>query len=173
MEFLLGSILCVLGGLGVGVFQTIAGLVVAVILGAGMLMWTVWECLKLGIVWATNRLLRGRLALRYGQKGLRTIEVLAGVLDDVNTEELLELIEQYANNFEVDLIRQSVEGWDLGRLIVRDAEDRHLYAVAKPSRAENLQRIRNVVEATSPQQRVKVAGHLRGIWRVGSCSHTN
>lgn len=47
--------------------------------------------------------------------------------------------------------RRSIEAGPIGRRVVMCHHDRHLYAVLKPTRAENLQRIRNVLSALSSE----------------------
>jgi len=50
----------------------------------------------------------------------------------------------------VDAIRESLESLGVGCAVVTEHTSRHLYAVLKPSRRENLQRIQNVMRALDP-----------------------
>lgn len=54
------------------------------------------------------------------------------------------------NDGKVDAIRKSLESLGIGCAAAAEHTDRHLYAILKPSRRENLQRIQNVMRALDP-----------------------
>ena len=50
----------------------------------------------------------------------------------------------------VDAARESLEALGIGHAVVAEHPDRHLYAILKPTRRENLRRIQNVMRALDP-----------------------
>ena len=55
-------------------------------------------------------------------------------------------------NGKIDAVRQTIENSEAGRRAVESNPNRRLYAVLKPTKAENLERIANVFKEMEPRQ---------------------
>jgi len=115
-----------------------------------MLLKLLVECLRLIVIYANytvtkkqNRIIGKNLVSLTGQ-------------DDDREQTIKEIISAwaYSHNLSIAKDRYEFEQTPEGRQVVSKHPDRHLYAVKRPNRKENLKRIENVLWAM-PDERLK------------------
>ena len=77
--------------------------------------------------------------------------------DEEIVNNVLGLLDRTDNDSDLNNDREVFENTEDGRRVRAEHSDRHLYAILRPTRSENLKRIENVLQAMSPDalQRIR------------------